>query len=378
MKLKSKKIPFNEFLNRNKFFELIVLTNFYLFFFIVRIINRLFSISDGNVTIIALHRLGDTIFTIPAIREIKKHYNRKIIIVCFSSSIPIYSLAFNDVEFCAVNHTDFYFQERIAKKKVKQKLKSLKPYIIFDLTGSMISASLIFNMKAKEIIGINGKQFRMIYDRFVEFRKSPKLIDIYLDAISPVIKTPEKHSLVRESIALNPNGRILLHPYAGLKEKEWNLRKFISLAEILNRNYNVSIIAPTDYIRFDILQELMYARVEVIQTNSSVELIQNIKECSLFIGNDSGPVNIANFLGKPTFTIYSATNPEYTATYSDHQKFIQMEIECSARQNEKYCIIGGDTYNCSGIQCTNLLNLDEIYENVLLLVSEYCNTRSLN
>ena len=30
-----------------------------------------------------------------------------------------------------------------------------------------------------------------------------------------------------------------------------------------------------------------------------------MKKCSVFIGNDSGPVQIASLLGKPTFTIYS-------------------------------------------------------------------------
>lgn len=376
MKFKSQKIPFNEFLNHIKVVGLVIYTLLYFIFFVIRQINRLFSLNDGNVIVIALHRLGDTIFTIPAVREIVDHYGSKTVIVCFSASVPIYKLVFRDVEFYTIERRDFYFQERIAKKNVKQKIKALNPFIIFDLTGSMISATIIFKMKAKQIIGINSKVFRGIYDHYVKIREEPKLTDIYLDAIYPVIQVPDKNKLYGQSIAFNPNGKILLHPFARLKEKEWGLRKFISLAERLIVYYNVSIIAQTNSIDYDILQEKINSHINIILINSSEELIQSIRECSLFVGNDSGPVNIANFLGKPTFTIYGSTNPTYTAPISDHQTYAQKVLKCSARQNEKLCLAGGEIYNCPGIQCMDQLTVEEIYKYVIQSARKYCNTRA--
>jgi ADP-heptose:LPS heptosyltransferase len=372
MKIKSKKYPLNEFLKRKRILSIIINSVFSLFFFIIRKINWLFSFRDGHVVVIALHRLGDTIFSIPAVSKIIERYGSKTIIVCFSTSVPIYKLAFTDVEFCTVERSDFFFNERIANFKIKQKLRALKPYIILDISGTMISSSLIFNMRARKIIGINGKLFRMIYDQFVLYREKPKLVDIYLDAISPVIQIRDRNKLYSQSIALNPNGKILIHPYAGWKEKEWNFRKFFILAEKLSESFDVCIIAPTNYIDTDIIQEIMYSPINIIQTKSSDELIQAIKECAIFIGNDSGPINIANFLGKPTVTIFGATNPDYTASDYDFQKYTQVTLECSAREKEKYCLIGADAYHCPGLQCMNLLTLDEVYKNVLPLINKYC------
>jgi len=372
MKLKSKKYPFNEFLSQIKPIELVIEKLFFYFFFLIRKINERLAVSDGNIVIIALHKLGDTVFTIPAIREIKKHYNRKCIIVCFSSSIPIYDLEFNDIEYCVVEHEDFWFQERIARRNIKKKLKSLKPHIIFDLTGWVISVSLLISARAKCIIGTNNRKFRAIYDNFIEFRTSPTLADIYLDAISPVIKVPGAEVIRTKSEVSNPKGQILLHPYAGWEEKEWNLRKYILLAEGLSKSYSVCLIAPNNVVSPDIIQELTYLDIKFKQTQTTKELIQVLHDCALFIGNDSGPANIANFLGKPTFTIFGSTSPNYIPHNFDFQKYNQLKLDCSPLENEKACIIGVDTYHCSGVQCMNLLTLNEILANVFPLINKYC------
>ena len=50
--------------------------NFFIqsFLYMIRIVNRSFAYEDGNIVVISLHRLGDTVFTIPAVKEIKKYY----------------------------------------------------------------------------------------------------------------------------------------------------------------------------------------------------------------------------------------------------------------------------------------------------------------
>ena len=375
MKFNSNKIFFNEFLNRNKFVGLIINTIFYLLFFSLRQINKLFSTDDGIVVVIAMHRLGDTIFTIPSIRKIIEQFGTKIIIVCFAESVPIYKHAFSEIEFSTVKRSDFYFQERIATNNIKQKVKALNPRIIFDLTGTMASATLIFSIKAKQIIGINGKWFKGIYDHYIEIRSYPTLTDIYLDAISPIIQIAKRYSPTNSSASISPNGKILIHPYARLKEKEWGFRKFFGLAEKINKDYKVSIIAQTNSINFDIIQEIINSNIAVLQTESTEDLIQGISECSLFIGNDSGPLNIANFLNKPTFTIYGSTNPEFTATGSSYQIYTQKILNCSAKQNEKLCLAGGEIYQCPGIQCMNLLTIKEIYEDIIPFLKKYCNRK---
>jgi ADP-heptose:LPS heptosyltransferase len=240
----------------------------------------------------------------------------------------------------------------------------------------MISASLIFNIRSKKIIGFNREQFRTIYDLFNFGRVRPQLIDMYLDAIVPFINIPDRNGLKNQQISSNPSGEILIHPFAGWREKEWKLKNFISLAERLNKDYSVCLITAAGQLSVDVLNDIEYADVKVRQTASVEELIKCIKECSLFIGNDSGPIYIANFIGKPTITIHGATSFEYTTTYLAHQICIQKVLKCSARPNEQYCTIRAAIYNCPGIQCMNLLTVDEVFNNATPLIEEYCNKKT--
>jgi ADP-heptose:LPS heptosyltransferase len=376
MKFKKEKIPITNLVNRNKFVSLITNTFLKLFFSAIRFGHKSFNYEDGTIVIISLHRLGDTIFTIAAVKEIQKIYGQKMIIFCFQESVPIYKIEFEDIKFCPVRHEEFSFGQRLAKHSAKSKLKNLKPEIILDLTGTMTSASLIYNIKAKQIIGINRKHFSSIYDHFVSVREEPQLIDIYLDTISPVVKPINRTKSNQRQISVNPLGKILIHPFAGWKEKEWNLKKFIILADRLNENYRVSIITEKSQLSTDIINEINHSNIDLIQTDSVEELIENIKECSLLIDNDSGPVNIANYLGKPTFSIYGATNPDFTASGVSHQIFIQKLLSCSSQKGDKYCSIGASVYDCPGIQCMNLLTVEEVHANITPLVEEYCNKKS--
>jgi len=376
MKLNKRKISINDLLNRNELLTFLIHSLLLLFFSIVRLLCKLFTYNDGNVLVVSLHRLGDSVFTIPAIMEIYKQFGKKTHILCFPESVPIYGIAFNDINISALKRDKFYFGGRIAKASARRKLKSLNPSTILDITGSMMSASLIFNIRANRIIGTNGKQFRTIYDQFVEFRKEPQLVDIYLDAITPLIKMSNRTESKKQKEPSNPHGRILIHPFAGWKEKEWNLKKFVTLADKLNINYRVRLLTQNSQLSTDVINEISYLNIELVQTNSVEELIENIKECSLFIGNDSGPINIANLLGKSTFTIYGSTNPDYIATNTHHQIYIQKELNCSARKKEKLCIIGGMVYLCPGIQCMNLLTVEEVYASVTQLLEEYYNKKS--
>ncbi len=160
-------------------------------------------------------------------------------------------------------------------------------------------------------------------------------MDIYFDAISPLVDLTDRNELKKFSYSLNPKGKIIIHPFAAWREKLWNFKKFFELALRLQKKFEVNFISPPGKISNDIKNELFYAGCHIIETNSVDDLINQIKDCSLFIGNDSGPVNIANFLGRPTFTIYGATNPNYSISTERHQVYTQMKLTCSAQVDEK-------------------------------------------
>lgn len=346
-------------INRSKFLAWLINSSFKSFFYCIRKINKAFAKDSGNLTIISLHKLGDTIFTIPAIKAIQKKYKQKIIICCFPEAIPIYRLGLINVEYFIINHNDFFFNGRVAKYQVRLKFKILTPQFIIDLTGAMTSATLIFNSRAKKIIGMNREQFKTIYDKFTPIKRKPHLMDIYLDVASLIIPNIDRDYLKRFNRTDSKNKKILVHPFAGWKAKELGILKFIKFFEQFSDKYSIHFIAPKNMINYDILKEINNKNIKVIETNSIEELISNIRDCSVFFGNDSGPIHIAEFLGKPTFTIFGPTNPAYPSGVGDHHKYYMNHIKCSPSENE-FCFTNGGRSGCPSFECMEQIKIEDL------------------
>ncbi len=314
----------------------------------------------GNLVVIALHRIGDSVFTIRAIKEIFKYYkNYNKIIISYSESGNIYKLVFTG-KIITLDRTDFKFGGRIASSFATKILKETNPEIIFDLTGTVTSATLIFRSHADRIIGMNDRIFKKVYNQFVRKRTIPHLIDKYLDVAALEIPFKRSNETYSFSTVINKGERILIHPFAGWKAKEWNIRKFVHLGEILKNKFDIAFLSKPGLIPPDIQNKLKTSNIPIIITQTVDELIYELKNCALIISNDSGPLYLANLLGKPTFTIYGPTNPEYSIPFGKNHDYIQKKIECSPEKNKQYCFTNAGRKGCPSFECMNKLTIDEV------------------
>ena len=349
----------------DKFLEL-ASTNF---FKVIRKVNSKNKNSDGTIVVISLHKLGDTVFTIPAVQQIFNHFrNKNISIITFAENKPIYGIEFNSECIITINKKNFILGGRIATREGRKLLDSLKPELIFDLTGTISSASLIVSSKAKNIIGHNSNYYRTVYDNFTSIRKVPHLIDRYLDVVKLFIPVNESEILKGFPINFSTEGKILIFPLAGWAAKEWGLEKFLALSILLNKNYEVEIIVEKDKLSGKEIKKFKEEKIPVIQTASVQELIEKIRECSIFISNDSGPLYIANLLGKPTFTIYGPTNPEYSLPLGKFHKFSQKKISCSPNGTQ-YCHLQAGL-RCPSYECMHQLIENEVYDGIMNFLNE--------
>jgi ADP-heptose:LPS heptosyltransferase len=324
--------------------------------------NRKRKNNTKQILILCLHRLGDTVFCIPAIEGIFECYNNyDITIISYLDTKSILELKFNSNKIVAINKNDFILQRRFAKTKIRNVIKGLKPEIIFDLTGNPASASLIINSGARKIIGTNLTYFEHLYSTFIPIRTSPHFIDIYMDVLKSVKPNYTGYSYEFKS-EFSLTDKILIHPFAIRKAKEWGLQKFIELAGRLDNKYKVCIIFPPNFIDDDILKEINSLGIEIQITNTVDELIEKTKYACLFISNDSGPAYIANLLGKPTFTIYGPTNPKYSLPFGENHRYFQKELYCSAKEDKICFTLGG--INCPSYECLNLITVDEIEDSI--------------
>jgi ADP-heptose:LPS heptosyltransferase len=319
--------------------------------------------SNITVVVIAFLKIGDTVFSIPAIKILQEIFGDNLILICTSESKSVYRLKFPDLRFYTVESDDCWFR-RIAKFKTRKRFRKVKPKFIIDLTGTIQSVSLMTGQKAEAVFGICDNYLLNFYTKAVIKRKAPHLTDMYLDAVFQCSNKTNFKIEKEYPCEINKDGKILIHPFAGWKAKEWNLHKYIKLAKDLNILHTSAIITQRDSIPEDIKNKIADENVELIETKSPEEMIANINVCSCLIGNDSGPVYIAAVLGKPTFTIYGPTNPGYSLPFGRHHSYIQKSLKCSPEENKQYCFTDAGRNGCPTNECMNVLSFDEVYKSV--------------
>ncbi len=338
---------------------------------IIRSLKKLFTqINSDSIVIIAFRKLGDSVFTIPAQREIYNSFCKDVYIFCFEESKPIFEYFFDSEFIIPFKHSDFYFNSRMVKGKIRKKLNKLNPQKIFDFTGSTISASLLINSNATDIIGINESYYEAIYTKYLPFRKLPHIMDMYLNIVQDEIP-PYTDTIKKFDIKLNKDGYILIHPFAGWKAKEWNLKKFIELADQINQRYRIIIIAEQGRLNDEIKQDIFNLGIDIYESIDVYELIKIINGASIIISNDSGPLYIASMLGKPTFTIYGPTNPKYSLPYGKYHDFIQENLKCSPKDNAQYCFTNAGRRGCPAFECMNILSVHSVYVKVNSFINKF-------
>lgn len=358
---------FSTNIRRNKYFNSIAIYLINILLILIRFFVKRQKAKFPNIVIIALHRLGDSVFTIPALSNIINFHKTNIYLVCYPEIKPIYGLAFNTINFIEIHHQEFIFNQRIARSCAREKVNELDASIVYDMTGDVSSASLILTCSAQQIIGINEPYFKPIYDKYKDIRKSPHLVDNYLDGIrdqipiknfSPVIKKNKKKDFL-----------IIIHPFASSKSKEWGLKNFIELAIQLRSFYECALVSLPGMIPVDTKKEILQDHIGIFETKNSVELIDVIRKGSLLIGNDSGAVQIADFLGIPTFTIYGPTNPLYHKPRYSYNEFIFKKLSCSPAFDEKWCFTQGGVF-CPSNECMVGLGFDQVKNIVLSMIKK--------
>ncbi len=358
---------FSKYIKENGILDKILIKFFSSFISTANLFNQK-RFNNSKILIISFHKLGDTVFTIPAIKALKKEFGSEITIACFDDSRKIYELAFEDLNYVIMKNEDFLFSGRIAKSSSRRKIKNIKAGTIIDLTGAINSASLIFKSKSERIIGFNEKYFQKIYSEFIPKRKIPHLMDLYLDVAKALVKIQDESGLKNFGNSENQGEYILIHPFAGWKAKEWEFHKFIELAEQLNKNYKCKIIIPKVRTSDKIVMQLVENKISYFISSEVSELIDVIKKASFVIGCDSGVIYIASLLGKPTFSIYGPTNPQFSLPFGLNHKYIQQEVNCSPKFNEQYCLLDAGR-KCQTIDCMNLLSVKKVLDQIHIFMA---------
>ena len=103
-----------------------------------------------------------------------------------------------------------------------------------------------------------------------------------------------------------PQQLVIVHPGASREYKRWPMDRYVSLANALVDDTEVCFIKQGHDA-----EKALHPEVRLVQPTSLRDFIALMGRASLFIGNNSGPMNIASALGIPGIVFCGPSTPNW-------------------------------------------------------------------
>jgi heptosyltransferase-3 len=120
---------------------------------------------------------------------------------------------------------------------------------------------------------------------------------------------------------------VALHPGSGSEQKNWPEAKWAELIRRLCAETTASLLMVGGEAEEDRLDRLALLvpteRVQVARSLPLVEVVQQLRQCSLFIGHDSGISHLAAAVGLLTIVLWGHTVEEIWRPQGDHVTIVR-------------------------------------------------------
>ncbi len=140
----------------------------------------------------------------------------------------------------------------------------------------------------------------------------------------------------REALTLphsHPEGEVLVHTGARQAVRVWPLDRYREIvARLRQAGYQVQVACDPDQQKW----WTQAGETGLATPRSVAELLALMDRSGAFIGNDSGPGNIAAFCGVPTFTLFGPQLPEWWAPLHPKSDWLEGKA-CPYKPCSDYC-----------------------------------------
>lgn len=280
-----------------------------------------------KILIIRLKQIGDALISLPVCKSLKKTFpDAQIDYLLYEHIAPLFQ------HHPAIDHVLVITpEERRRKWKYFQKMLAVRRArydMVIDLMAVPVTVLMTRLSGAKWQIGFDkGKWRSRLYNIPVPHpEKSGSMdaklailkglpFDVEIDRNFEIVLTPDEVASMQTrmtDVGMDLRKPILLFsPVSRLNSKTWPEDYFVSLLDYCVARFDsqaVVIWGPGEregvlrLVRRSNHQDRVFAKIE---TANLRELAALAKNCTMFIGNDSGPRHVAEAVGIPTFTIFA-------------------------------------------------------------------------
>jgi len=209
--------------------------------------------------------------------------------------------------------------------------------IVISPHRSMRTALTLFLARIRERIGFDRAELSFLYTVRVPHRWDLHEIDRNLSLLGPLgvkkfvrypalLLSPEEYGQTLRKFSLREGEYVVLSPFSNFPLKEWSTENWSRLIELLGREFRVVVTGTKKDLKK--ASRLKGDFVNLVGKTSLRELMGVLRGARLVIACDSSPVHMANALGVPAITVYTATSPRY-GFYPVRGSYLENPLPCS-------------------------------------------------
>ena len=298
--------------------------------------------------------LGDVILATPLVLTLRKNFP--------SSSItfagrPFIKELFKGWDIDLLPFSKGFRESFSVVKKIRNFDVAVVPH------RSLRTALIMLASRIPRRIGFDRSELKLAFTDIVEHRWDLHEIDRNLELLKPLgvkefvrktylpLSEEEKRSIL-DKFDLEDRGYVLINPFSNFPLKEWSLENWKTLIKKLSGEEVVVTGLKEDYEKARSLSEGVRFR-NLVGKTSLRELMGVVAGARVVVSNDSSPVHMANALGVPAITVYTATSSDY-GFYPLLGSYVNNPTPCSpCSPNPKRCRKG--TRECLSLPSPNLV-----------------------
>lgn len=333
-----------------------------------------------NIIVRMPNWIGDLVMATPVLTDLRKAFPAASITAMCRR--PLSELLEKDQSidelYCFTKVTN-EFSRRQDRRNIIAKIEAGKYDLGILLTNSFSSAWWFWQGKVKRRIGYPG-HFRSLFlsdkvspmegeHQVVKYKRLLGALDIPLSETMPrIYLTQEEIDLSKELLYQRgyQKGKKLIgiNPGAAYgSAKCWPPERFRALAMKLLLETDAYIVFFGDSSTASLVKEISQGLPEKVINLAGVtnlrELASIIKDCSILVTNDSGPMHIGAALNVPLVALFGSTDDTVTGPYGQKENVVNKRVKCAPCM-KRVCPID--------FRCMKEISVDEIVERVLSYV----------
>lgn len=351
-----------------------------------------------NILVVKLDHIGDFVTALPPIRRLKSIFpHARITVLAGRASRAFVSLEPSIDELITFDF--FHARSQLGERELSRNdfvalAEQLRPYR-FDL-----AVDLRKHPSTRDVLKYTGARFLAGFDHLGQYpnldialdwdgdrtlqRKRSHIVDDLLSLVNAIGRATEMDRVVMRPgplamplddlpdnvRALFDRPVVAIHPGAGNITKQWPEEHFSALIDLIieRNNVNVMLVGGPDEVEVaDRLTEnvLHTDRIASMAGKTPLaDLPRLLKNCVLYIGNDSGPKHIAAAVGLPTIGVHSGVvDPVEWGPLGPSAVALRRNMTCSP------CYLAKAEDCPRSLACLRYLEPSMVYETADLLLT---------